>query len=79
MDATFEGQLESARRRFVKDSPTSLTIEDQITPNDSTKMVIWQLMTVADIEVVKSGAILRQDVETRKFVASRYLGIDYFA
>ncbi len=61
MDATFEGQLESAQRRFLKDSPTSLTIEDNIIANDSTKMVIWQLMTVADVEVTKGGAILRQD------------------
>ncbi|HET8736806.1 MAG TPA: heparinase II/III family protein [Pricia sp.] len=63
MDATFEGQLESAHRRFLKDSPTSLTIEDRITVNDSTQMVTWQLMTVADVEIVKGGAILRQDGE----------------
>ncbi len=66
MDATFEGQLQSAHRRFVKDSPTSLTIEDRITANDSTKMVTWQLITVADVEVVKGGAILRQDGKALK-------------
>lgn len=66
MDATFEGQLESAHRNFVKDSPTSLTIEDRVTANDSTKMVTWQLMTVADVEIVKGGAILRQDGKTLK-------------
>lgn len=66
MDATFEGQLESAHRRFVKDSPASLIIDDRITANDSTKMVTWQLMTVADVEIVKGGAILRQNGKTLK-------------
>ncbi len=58
---TFEGQLASAKRSFIKDSPKSITIEDIIKTNDSTKMVVWQLMTQADVEIVKSGAILKQD------------------
>jgi hypothetical protein len=66
MGATFENQLESASRRFVKDSPTSLIIEDRINANDSTGMVIWQLMTVADVEIIKGGAILQQDGKTLK-------------
>ncbi|WP_339704579.1 heparinase II/III family protein [uncultured Kriegella sp.] len=61
LSAAFEGQLKSARRRFVKDSPTSLLIEDTLEASDSTRLVTWQLLTVADVELVKGGAILRQD------------------
>jgi len=61
LSAAFEGQLERAQRRFVKDSPTSLLIEDSLVVSDSTQLVTWQMLTVADVEIVKGGAILRQD------------------
>ena len=61
LTATLGDQIKSAERRFVKDSPTSLLIEDQIEANDATKMVTWQLMTAADVEFTKGGAILKQD------------------
>jgi len=61
MAPIFKGQLADARRSFVKDSPKSITIRDIIKTNDSTMMVAWQLMTQADVEIVKGGAILKQD------------------
>lgn len=61
LTAAFEGQLESAHRKFIKDSPTSLVIEDRIAVTDSTQMVTWQMMTIADVEIVKGGAILKQE------------------
>lgn len=61
MTPTFAGQLKSAQRRFVKDGPQSLLIEDQIETIAATKMVSWQLMTTADVDIVKGGAILSQD------------------
>jgi len=61
MTPTLAGQLKSAKRRFVKDSPTSLLIEDRIETIEATKMVTWQLMTTADVEIVKGGALLKQD------------------
>jgi len=66
-EATFDlspslaGQVASASRRFVKDSPTSLVIEDEIEISEETKMITWQLMTQADVEIVKGGAILRRE------------------
>ncbi len=57
----FEGVLKNANRIFVKDSPSSIVIEDNIEISEDTKMITWQLMTKADIEVVDGGAILRQD------------------
>ncbi|MCM4162737.1 MULTISPECIES: heparinase II/III family protein [unclassified Arenibacter] len=61
LSAVFEGQLKSAHRRFVKDSPISLLIEDTLEASDSTQLITWQLITVADVEIVKGGAILSQD------------------
>lgn len=64
MSLTFEGQLKSAQRKFVKDSPTSLVIEDSFEISENTKLITWQLMTTADVEIVDGGAILKQDGKT---------------
>jgi hypothetical protein len=61
MTPTFKGQLKSASRKFVKDSPKSLLIEDNIEISAETKFITWQLMTTAEIEIVNGGAILRKD------------------
>ena len=61
MTPTFAGQLKSTSRRFVKDSPQSILIEDLIETSKETKMIAWQLMTTAEVEIVKGGAILKQD------------------
>lgn len=61
LTAAFGDLLKSARRRFVKDSPVSLLIEDDIEVSEKTRMVTWQLMTTADVEIVKGGAILKKD------------------
>lgn len=66
MTPTFAGQLKSAQRRFSKDGPKSLLIEDQIETIAETKMVTWQLMTTADVEIVKGGAVLRQNGKSLK-------------
>ena len=60
------GQLHKAHRRFVKDSPTSLLIEDQLEVNDATQLITWQLMTQADVELTEHGAILSQEGERLK-------------
>lgn len=66
MTPTFAGQLKSAQRRFSKDGTQSLLIEDEIETIAETKMVTWQLMTTADVEIVKGGAVLRQDEKKLK-------------
>ena len=67
MTPTFAGQLKSAKRKFLKDSETSLVIEDQIELSEETSMITWQLMTTADVEIIKGGAILTQDGKRLKF------------
>jgi hypothetical protein len=61
MSPTLAGQAAGASRRFVKDSQTSLVIEDKIELSEETKLITWQLMTTADVELVDEGAILKQD------------------
>jgi hypothetical protein len=61
MSPTFEGQLKSAQRKFVKDSPTSLIIEDKIEILETTNWITWQLMTTAEVNVVNGGAVLVKD------------------
>ena len=58
---TFEGQLKSASRRFIKDSPRSLLIEDNIEILEDTELITWQLITQADVEIIEGGVILKQD------------------
>lgn len=61
MTATLNGQLKRAQRRFVKDSPASLLVEDQIEISEETRLVTWQLITRAEVDIVEGGAILTQD------------------
>ncbi|SHG06469.1 Heparinase II/III-like protein [Fodinibius roseus] len=61
MSKVFGGQLEEARRTFVKENNRSLLIEDQLTLADSTELVTWQLMTTAEVVPTGRGAILRQE------------------
>ena len=63
---TFEGQLKSASRRFIKDSPRSLLIEDNIEILEDTELITWQLMTQADVELIDGGAILSKDGKSIK-------------
>ncbi|MFB9057339.1 heparinase II/III family protein [Mariniflexile ostreae] len=60
MSPTFKGQLKNATRRFIKDSPQSLVIEDTVELLEDTELITWQLITQADVTLVKGGAILRQ-------------------
>ena len=61
MSATLGDFVSGASRKFVKDSPTSVVIEDEIEKSDKTELITWQLMTTADVEIVDGGAILKQD------------------
>jgi hypothetical protein len=62
----FKGQLKSAQRTFVKEGPASLIVEDKIEISAETNWITWQMLTQADIEIVKGGAVLKQDGQTLK-------------
>jgi len=66
MTPTFEGQLKSVSRRFVKDGPASLLIEDNIEISEETKLITWQLITQANVQIVDGGAILSQEGKSIK-------------
>ncbi len=61
MSRALAGQVAGASRKFVKDSPTSLIIEDDIELSEKTRLITWQLITTADVEIVDGGAMLSQD------------------
>jgi hypothetical protein len=66
MSATLGDLVAGASRKFVKDSPTSILIEDDIEINDNTKEIKWHMMTTADVEIVDGGAVLKQNGQTLK-------------
>lgn len=61
MTAIYGENIKRASRKFLKDSPTSVVIEDQLEVSEKTDLIIWQLMTTADVELVPGGAVLTQD------------------
>lgn len=61
MTAVYGDKIKSATRKFLKDSPLSIVIEDQIVVSEKTELITWQMMTTADVELVPGGAILTQD------------------
>jgi len=56
--------VQRATRRFLKDSPVSLVIEDQLKPAGATERVTWQLMTTSDVKPFKGGALLSMNGKT---------------
>lgn len=61
LSATLDDFVTNASRRFLKDSPVSIVIEDEIEKSENTDLITWQLLTTADIEIVAGGAVLKQD------------------
>lgn len=49
------------RRSFQRTSNTSMEIEDEIEISEKTELITWQMVTTADINLVKGSAILSQD------------------
>jgi len=60
MTKVFGGLLKGASRRFLKEDDRSILIEDKYQLSDSTENIIWQLITTADVQIIKGGAILKQ-------------------
>jgi hypothetical protein len=62
----FKSQLKSAQRTFVKEDAASLIVEDKIETSAETKVITWQMLTQAEVQPIKGGAVLRQDGQTLK-------------
>ncbi len=62
----FGNNIKTYSRKFVKESNTSLLIEDRFESSDSTKLVTWQMMTTAPVEITSYGATLRQSGKALK-------------
>lgn len=61
MTKLYDGNVKKLTRKFIKPNNQSLLIEDHFEVSDSTKMITWQLITQANVEVVKNGVVLQQD------------------
>jgi hypothetical protein len=62
----FGDLITKATRTVTKDSDTSVVITDSLVESDKTETITWQMLTVADIEVVAGGALLKQDGKVLK-------------
>lgn len=58
LTAVYGDNMKSVVRTFRKDTPASITIEDELKTSEKTKSITWQLMTTAEVEIVEGGAIL---------------------
>lgn len=77
MTDLYGGNLTSLIRRFVKESNQSVLIEDKFEISDSTRIISWGLMTVADVHPVKNGALLKQDGKELKISILAPEGIEF--
>ena len=58
--------VNSLTRRFVKESDHSILIEDKVKTNETTKLLTWGLMTTAEVNSIKNGAILKKNEKELK-------------
>ncbi len=77
LSSVFEGLLQKAERTFIKDSPRSLIVRDDLVLNENSKIITWQMMTTADVEITDGGAILRQDGKELKIENLSQPDIDF--
>lgn len=61
MSPAFGNNMKSVKRKFIKDSPLSLIVQDELEINHKTELITWQLLTTAVVEIIPGGAILKQD------------------
>jgi hypothetical protein len=66
LTALYGENLQMASRRFVKENDHSLLIEDRFSTTKSTQNIVWQMMTTADVEITRGGAVLRQEGKSLK-------------
>jgi hypothetical protein len=66
LTALYGENIKKATRKFLKDSPFSITIEDNLELSEKTESITWHMLTQADVEIVKGGAILRQNGKALK-------------
>jgi hypothetical protein len=61
LTAVYGDAVRRATRRFLKPDAASLIVEDRIEISEATRTITWQLITTAEVEIIKGGAILHQE------------------
>lgn len=64
LSAVYGANMVKVHRKFLREGPASLLIEDILQASDRTKLITWQLMTTADVEITRKGAVLTQKGKT---------------
>jgi hypothetical protein len=75
MTELYGKSLSSLKRKFTKESDQSVIIEDSFKTSDSTKLINWGVITVADIIPVNDGAILKKDGKELKLTILSPAGV----
>lgn len=66
MSEVFGDNIENVTRRFLKENDHSILVEDKFKLNNLTETITWQLITTAEVELTKEGALLKQDGQQLK-------------
>ena len=66
MTPVYGDLMKSAKRTFLRDGASSLTITDKLETSERTEMATWQLITTADVEFSGKDVVLKQDGKTLK-------------
>jgi len=66
LTSIFGNNVRTFKRKFIKENDQSLVIEDQFECSDSTKLITWQMMTTASVEITQGGAVLKQSGKVLK-------------
>lgn len=61
LSSLFGKNVDSAIRTFQKMSDQKISIKDDIQVNENTKLIRWQLLTTAKVDIQKEGVLLTQD------------------
>lgn len=69
--------INSVKRRVVKENNTSALIEDFFEINENTYSITWGLMTQAEVQLSQNGAILKQDGETLELSILEPAGLQF--
>ncbi|SHJ00891.1 Heparinase II/III-like protein [Tangfeifania diversioriginum] len=64
LSAVYGENMKRVIRKFQKENSSSLIIEDNIETSDETEVIVWQLMTTANVQIQPGGIELSKNGKT---------------
>jgi hypothetical protein len=71
------GNVKHAKRTFLKDKANAVLITDHIRASEKTEQVTWQLITDKEVELTKSGALLKSGGKQVRIVNQSHPNIKF--